>query len=342
MLGLGLGALPVASVLYQLHAPAWMWALLALNGYAWPHLAYALASRAARPADAEQANLLVDAAMGGLWVALMQFNLMPSALLVAMLAMDRICAGGWRLFGKSLLLQCACCLLAAALGGFAFRPVSDMLNIAACLPMLLIYPIWLSTVNFALGQRVRQQNRLLDQLSRTDALTGLPNRTHWLEAAETALLRFRQHRRPASLILLDVDGFKQINDRHGHAVGDALLGELAAILRGSLRAQDTPGRLGGDEFGVVLPETDIERARAVAEQVCRHAERIGAADAERSLPWTLSLGVVEIDDGVADLREWVRRADMALYRAKSQGRNRVSHHADASEAAGRPAAASPG
>lgn len=323
LLGLGLGALPVASVLYQLHAAWWLWGLLSFNALAWPHLAYMASSRAARPVDAEHLNLVLDAAMGGAWVALMQFNLLPTALLVAMMAMDRISAGGWQLVLKSLALQTAVCLATWWLDGFRFQPVSTMLNVVACLPMLLIYPVWLSTVNFTLAQRVRQQNRLLDRLSRTDALTGLSNRGHWLEVVGTEWLRYQRNQRPAALILLDVDGFKQINDRHGHEAGDQVLSDLARLLQRGLRDVDTSGRLGGDEFGIVLPETDLERASAVAERIRLLAENSRPERGDRHIPWTISLGVAAVGEDARDVGAWIRQADMALYRAKAQGRNRV-------------------
>ena len=323
LLGLGLGALPVASVLYQLHAGWWLWALLALNALVWPHLAYFAATHAARPMEVEHVSLVVDAAMGGVWVALMQFNMLPSALLVAMMAMDRISAGGWRLVLKSLALQAAVCLAAWWLDGFRYQPISTMLNVAACLPMLMIYPVWLSMVNFTLAQRVRQQNRQLDQLSRTDALTGLSNRSHWLETVGVEWLRYQRNQRPAALILLDVDGFKQINDRYGHAAGDQLLGDLARLLQRGLRDVDTPGRLGGDEFGIVLPETDLERASAVAERIRLLAENSRPERAGQHIPWTISLGVAAVGEDSHDVGGWMRQADLALYRAKAQGRNRV-------------------
>lgn len=322
-LGLGLGALPVASVLYQLHADWWLWALLACNALVWPHAAYLAASRATRPIETEHVNLVVDAAMGGVWIALMQFNLLPSALLVAMMAMDRISAGGWRLLLKSLALQAAVCLATWWLDGFRYQPASTMLNVVASLPMLMIYPVWLSTVNFTLAQRVRQQNRQLDQLSRTDALTGLSNRSHWLETVGMEWLRYQRNQRPAALILLDVDGFKQINDRYGHAAGDLLLGDLARLLQRGLRDVDTPGRLGGDEFGIVLPETDLERASAVAERIRLLAENSRPDRAGQHIPWTLSLGVAAVGEDAHDVGGWMRQADLALYRAKAQGRNRV-------------------
>jgi len=323
LLGLGLGALPVASVLYQLHTAWWLWGLLAVNALVWPHLAYLRSTRSPRPIEAEHAHLVIDAAIGGAWVALMQFNLLPSALLVAMMAMDRISAGGLRLVLKSLALQVAVCLAVWWLDGFRLQPVSTTLNVMASIPMLVIYPVWMSMVNFTLTQRVRQQNRQLDQLSRTDALTGLNNRNHWLEAVGVEWLRYQRNQRPAALILLDVDGFKQINDRYGHAAGDQLLGDLARLLQRGLRDVDTPGRLGGDEFGIVLPETDLERASAVAERIRLLAENSRPERSDQHIPWTISLGVASVGEDARDVGAWMRQADLALYRAKAQGRNRV-------------------
>lgn len=332
-LGLGLGMLPVAAVLCQQQAPVWQWMLLLANGLLWPHLAWLHAMRSTRPVQREQFNLLADSAMLGAWIAVMRFNLLPSVMLASMMAMDRISAGGWRVLLRALLLQAATCALAAWLTGFAWQPASNMFDVVACLPMLAIYPVWLSLVNFRLGQRVRQQNRLLEQINRTDALTGLANRAYWLETAEREMRRYLRNQRPASLILLDIDGFKQVNDRHGHAAGDALLHELAAVLYDSLRSIDTPGRLGGDEFGIVLPETDRACARDVAERIRQRVERIGHDDGSLAQTCTLSLGVAEVDARYANVEAWIRQADIALYRAKAQGRNRVCTNATPAEAA---------
>ncbi len=322
-LGSALGALPVASVLYQQHAPAWQWGLMLLNGLVWPHVAYAIASRAEHAKWAEQRNFLVDAMMTGVWVALMRFNLLPSAMLVAMLAMNHVSSGGWLLLRRSLITLALACLLVWAALDFPLQPVSNTLNIIACLPLLTINPVWLSKVNYTLDQRVREQNRLLDRLNRTDALTGLPNRTHWLEDAGKAWQQFQRSQRPAALLLLDIDNFKQINDRYGHAAGDALLRQLAAVLREDLREMDTPGRLGGDEFGVVLSGTDGAQALAVAERIRGHIEQARPTDSSGDYAWTVSVGVAEINDDIGDVAAWVQHADIALYRAKSRGRNRV-------------------
>jgi diguanylate cyclase len=198
-----------------------------------------------------------------------------------------------------------------------------MLGMLACLPMLGIYPVWLSTVTFRQAQRIRHQNHLLEQLNRTDTLTGIANRAHWMDTAAREMHRYLRNQRPATLILLDIDGFKQVNDSRGHAVGDAVLQQLAAVLRESLRSVDTPGRLGGDEFGIVLPETDLEHAREVAERIRQQVERLGRADEALAKPYTLSLGVAQVGPRHANVDAWVRQADVALYLAKAQGRNRV-------------------
>lgn len=322
-LGLGLGMLPVAAVLYQQQAPLWLWSLLFANGLLWPHLAWLHAVRAKWPVRHEQFNLLADSAMLGAWVAVMRFNLLPCAMLVSIMTMDRISAGGWRLAARALLLQVAACALVAWLTGFAWQPVSDMFVIVACIPMMTIYPVWLSTVNFKFGRRIRQQNRLLEQLNRTDTLTGLANRAHWLDTAALEMHRYLRSQRPASLILLDIDGFKLANDHHGHAAGDALLQELATVLRECLRSIDTPGRLGGDEFGVVLPETDLACAREVAERIRERVEQLGHTEGSLVQSCTLSLGVAEVGPRHANMEAWIKQADIALYLAKAQGRNRV-------------------
>ena len=322
-LGFALGLWPVAAVLYRQQAPTWEWLLLAANALLWPHLAWQYARRGARPARRERFNLLADAAMLGGWIAAMHFALLPSVLLITMMCMDRVGAGGWRLLGKALPIGVAGCALVAWIAGATYQPGSGMLGLLACLPMLGIYPVWLSTVTFRQAQRIRHRNRLLEQLNHTDMLTGIANRAHWMDTAAREMHRYLRNQRPATLILLDIDGFKQVNDSRGHAAGDALLQQLATVLHESLRSVDTPGRLGGDEFGIVLPETDLEHAREVAERIRQRVERLGRADEALARPYTLSLGVAQIGPRHANVDAWVRQADVALYLAKAQGRNRV-------------------
>ena len=321
-LGLGLGVLPIASVLLDNGAPWWAWVLLAFNGYGWPHLAWWLARRSGDPRRTEFRSLMADSAAGGAWIAAMHFNLLPSALLLTMLSIDKIGVAGWRFLARTAPLQAATCLFVSALLGFPVRLESSMANIVASLPFMLAYPLALSTLTYALGHRVALQNRQLERLNRIDVLTGLPNRRHWDETAGNELARYLRSRRPAAVMLIDVDNFKEVNDAHGHGVGDEVLRCVARVLRESVREIDTPARYGGDEFAVLLTETDLRGAREVAERIRLRflGERGDAAAAERC---TLSIGLAEADRLLVDADDWVRRADAAMYRAKAGGRDRV-------------------
>jgi diguanylate cyclase (GGDEF)-like protein len=175
-----------------------------------------------------------------------------------------------------------------------------------------------------LAQRRRNQALLL-QLATTDGLTGISNRRAFLERAQQEMLRSRRFGRPLALLMLDIDHFKRINDRHGHAVGDAALRSLAATVRGQLRQVDLFGRLGGEEFVVLLPETSAAAALEVAERIRAAVSRARVPTAAGDLQFTVSIGVVGLDAGDADFDALLSRSDQALYRAKERGRDRVEH-----------------
>ena len=158
---LSLGVVCIVSVLYQNAAHAVIWGLLVANACAWPSLARYLALRSVDPVTAETRNLLIDSAMGGAWIVLMQFNLLPSVLIVLVLAIDKIKIGSWQLLVRSLVVQLAACVLVAAIHGLAFAPQTTMLNIVASLPLLVGYPLAMSLSAHALTQTLREQNRRL-------------------------------------------------------------------------------------------------------------------------------------------------------------------------------------
>jgi len=165
---------------------------------------------------------------------------------------------------------------------------------------------------------LREMHRQLRHLADIDVLTRVPNRRHFHELAAQALAEGMEP--PRALMMFDVDHFKQINDRLGHAAGDEALRRVARCMRDSLRAQDIAGRLGGDEFAVLLPATGMDEAMGVATRiVSRLADGTAAPD---TAPLSLSFGIVQLHEGEA-LEDALRRADQALYEAKRQGRSRA-------------------
>ncbi len=184
----------------------------------------------------------------------------------------------------------------------------------------------LSETNAALRLEIEERKRAevqLEHAASSDFLTGLLNRPAMLRLMELEAERMRRTTAPFSLALADLDSFKPINDRYGHAVGDEVLTLLAATLRGALRGQDAVGRWGGDEILIFLPETPLAGALEVAEKIRQRLAGAVLRVEEAELRMTLSLGVAEARAG-EPIGELVRRADEALYRAKLDGRNRVS------------------
>jgi diguanylate cyclase (GGDEF)-like protein len=169
----------------------------------------------------------------------------------------------------------------------------------------------------------REAHERLRQATHCDDLTGVANRRAFFEAANLEIDRARHFPREISLITMDVDFFKQINDSHGHPAGDEVLRQLGALLMQNFRDVDIVARVGGEEFAVLLPSTGQEAATQIAnrlrEAVAAHSVQIDG----RSIQFTLSGGVVTLRDKEESLDELMKRADRALYAAKAAGRNRI-------------------
>ncbi|MBI3314413.1 MAG: GGDEF domain-containing protein [Candidatus Omnitrophica bacterium] len=176
---------------------------------------------------------------------------------------------------------------------------------------------------FALAYRRIKLYKDIETLAITDGLSALSTRRYFLERFDEEIKRAQAHKIKMSFLMLDVDHFKMINDRHGHLTGDAVLKEIGAIIKENIREIDIAGRYGGEEFCVVLPETDLEGARVVAERIRKAAEArvIKAYDAVLSI--TISIGVSTYPSDGKLPEEIIDKADWSLYRAKSQGRNCV-------------------
>lgn len=171
--------------------------------------------------------------------------------------------------------------------------------------------------------RIKLAEEAVRILANTDALTGLANRRHFFEVAEEEVVRAGRYDTPLTVLMADLDHFKRFNDEYGHAGGDAVLRSFAIVLSSLLRESDRAGRIGGEEFAVLLPHTSLDGALAFAERLM---ECVAENPPElRGCPasYTLSIGIAELGGDCNDLTALLRTADEALYRAKNAGRNRV-------------------
>ena len=322
-LGMGLAGLVVGVVLWERNAGLAAWLCMAAISFVWPHVAHLLSRRSADPYRAEIRNLLVDSALAVVLVTLMHFNLLPSVLLVTLTMVDKITTGIRGLWARSLPGMAGAAVAGAAFNGFQWAPETSMPVILACLPVMVLHTLSVNLVSYRLIRRVSRQNQLLDELRRIDALTGLYDRGHWQEQAEATLRRHHATDEPACLVMLDIDHFKQINDQHGHTVGDEVLRALARIVLSNVRATDCAGRYGGDEFAIVLRGMHLDGATAVAHRIREQVQALQLHDMP-GLQFTTSMGVATADHRHSSLRAWTNAADAELYQAKAAGRNRVS------------------
>lgn len=172
----------------------------------------------------------------------------------------------------------------------------------------------------SLRKKVQEELR---ELASTDYLTGLFNRRHFIDQASREFSRSKRYKLPMSLLMIDADHFKAINDTYGHGVGDIILKKLGATGKKALRSVDVYGRIGGEEFSVYLPDTCIEDAIIVAERFRREIETLEIPIQTYCLSITVSIGVAMISEETKELDHLMKKADSALYRAKENGRNRV-------------------
>mgnify|MGYP006271623871 FL=1 len=175
-----------------------------------------------------------------------------------------------------------------------------------------------------LQDELREKNRRLEELSRTDALTKLFNRRHFMELLRAEYSRAKRYGNSLSYVMVDVDRFKDLNDTYGHVYGDQVLKAVGEVLRDGLRQHDMAGRYGGEEFALMLPQTSVQGATAVAERCREVIEARPVTLDEQTLYVTASFGVASIPDPRVDtLDDLIRLADEGLYAAKEGGRNRV-------------------
>lgn len=185
---------------------------------------------------------------------------------------------------------------------------------------LIIYDVTEVAIN---RLQLQQANAQLRHISRTDGLTGLLNRKTWEQSLRFEFKRFQRYHHACSLIMLDIDHFKDINDSYGHTAGDEVIRRTSTILKEGLRESDVAGRYGGEEFAVILVDTDAAGAQVVAERLRTRIEASSVPYEQHIINYTISLGIAELTPKISDPTMWIDTADRGLYNAKRAGRNQA-------------------
>ncbi|MEW6368440.1 MAG: GGDEF domain-containing protein [Acidobacteriota bacterium] len=251
------------------------------------------------------------------------------------------CVIGLLLFGEStvataLLTFVAICASSVTLASLGFVPYAPLVigppftedKLAGWwvaktgIASILILGVVLVLCSYIFG-RWRDREAELKDLSNTDPLTRLANKRHLLELGSREFARRKRHGGALSCIMVDLDHFKAVNDRYGHLAGDVVLGEVAKILRQVLRSHDVAGRYGGEEFALLLPDTELDPAIMVAERCRRVIEDTPLITENTTIRITASMGVASVSSSTIEFRDLLRFADKALYAAKQDGRNTV-------------------
>ena len=325
VLGTFLCFIPILSVLIEHQRPLWLMLLLAVNAFIWPTIAWQRAIRSASPLKTEHQNLVIDAGAGGFWIAMMAGNPLPSVVMATILLADRLSAGGFGLMKKAAVAMLVAFMAGWLTQGMAFIPYVSQRTMYLTLPLIGIYIIALSVLTDSIAIRLRLKSRELERIAMMDPLLDIANRRLLEKRIDHELKKLQQAHRESALMFIDIDNFKDVNDRFGHKVGDAMLATVSEILHLATRQTDTPARLGGDEFVILLPNTTIEEAQVVASRIMDATAVIDDV-AETTVNCTLSIGIAIATREMANVTDWLQAADDALYRAKRDGKNRIFAH----------------
>jgi len=320
------------------------WSALVLQCLLYPQLLYWRARRSEKPRQAEMTNMAIDAVVFGIWSAVLAFPLWICFIVFVGASVNLTVFGG-----RTGVLRAAALMFAGALLGVMIAGAHLSLATSGPVTALSIFSVSVFTLIIADGaygravmlhearRRLRDSERALTEQLREiselqaqlreqadrDPLTGLYNRRFFATTLARELLRCERERQPLSLVLIDIDHFKQINDNHGHQAGDEVLKKLAAILTGQARGSDVACRYGGEEFMLLLPTMALDVAFERAEQ-WRAAFAASTVEIDgMPIRATLSIGIAACPDHADSDEALIRCADRALYRAKASGRNCV-------------------
>lgn len=334
------------------------WALLILQFLVYPHLLFLRARSAREPKKAELSNLLLDSLLLGIWSAALEFPAWIAVTLFLGTSLNNAINRGWRGAVIAIATFVAGALGWILLAGFKVSRDTDPAVAIWCLIGLSIYVMYLGNIVFVQQRKlrdtretlrreelvrkaaqevlharnvelqaqiieIRQLHTQLQEQAMRDSLTGLYNRRYLDETLERELARAKRESYPLSLMMIDLDHFKKVNDTYGHQAGDEVLKFFSGMLNERARAEDILCRYGGEEFLLLLPKMPLDVA-------CERAEQWRADFAARSvvaggqhIRTTLSVGIAAYPDHGATPDQLTQSADLALYLAKKDGRNRV-------------------
>ena len=250
------------------------------------------------------------------------FNALPTAALIMMIGMNMMGSGGCRLFLTGLALLALSALLTVQSTGTPVLLTSEPLALWLTLPVLVVYPMLFAWLSHRTAIRLAEHKRRLELMSTRDGMTGVFNRRHWETLLRYEFEACRRSHRQATILLIDIDHFKTINDTWGHDVGDEAIVAITRQLQLTLRSGDYIGRFGGDEFAVIMSGTPADSAIAAMSRVHERLVNMplhGAPTARLCI----SVGVAPWGAQFTHYREWLKAADVALYKAKNAGRGRT-------------------
>ena len=325
ILGTLLCFFPILSVLLEHQRSPWFIGLLAVNAFIWPSVAWFRARRSVLPLVSEHQNLIIDAAAGGFWIAIMAVSPLPSVVIATILLSDRLSAGGLPLLRKAVVVMASVFAICWLSQGMAFNPQVSQRTMFATLPLIAIYLIALSVLTDMMASRLRLKSHELERIAMMDPLLDIANRRLLEQRIDSELYQLNQTCHSSALMFIDMDNFKEVNDRFGHKVGDTLLVTVSQILQATSRENDTPARLGGDEFVILLPQTTSDEAKAIAIRIMDAAAAMILLP-DRAMICTLSIGIARATPDMARADDWLKAADDALYHAKREGKNRIFTH----------------
>ncbi len=312
---------PILSVLMEMDRGLAFSALLFTNAFIWPWVAYRRALRAEDSTGTERHNLTLDAAFGGIWVALMALSPLPSFIIMAVLASDRYAAGGAaQLIAAMQAFLCAF-VMVWLVDGAGVNLTFSQQTVWLTLPLATCYMLVLSVTSYNLTWQLRKRNRELERIALMDPGLEIPNRRLFERRLESEFLSTRRGDSAGYLLLMDLDYFKSVNDTWGHEAGDFLLAEISALLRNHVGLQDIPARFGGDELGVIVHHATDETVVALANHLKEKIAQV-RLPASAEFRCSVSIGIASAANAES-LRHWLRHADEALYEVKRAGRNGV-------------------